>query len=432
MSTPPLGSPHLRRADTALNSLKKSPTLKRKHTPSKNIAHLFNPKTSFDSEYRLKHLKIGLANLEKFYKHEIQYVQRQNGEECEIAPHIQVIIKIIHTLKSDLQQIDTFDKQTSTFLVEFDIPPTELFTLKTRILHIDPEEGAHFSRLKSKIENSICHVRRKQEIDILTFLLNSSRSIHDLYLLIHSFRLGAGLKEELVQMLKPTTHKALAPVALPTPKIETKPIYEVLRLFESFKTDHAIGCIQINGKKHDCGKASLKDSLQAFIQILYQENPQTPEEENALSQRAMLEAAKVVDHQETPILKVLRAMTFNAQFQSAEYFHSSLKASLNEKLKVKKISSAHLPSVYILNSQHFSVIHHATYEALEQEAAGSIESEARAHPVLIFDAFNVLTFAKDAWHEDLHIKNIQILDPRHNKFLEKCFSNYQKGKVGTL
>ncbi|MFV0339388.1 MAG: hypothetical protein ACK5MA_01980 [Parachlamydiaceae bacterium] len=436
MSTPPTGSPPLlRRTATAKHSLK-VPHLKHRN-PSKQFAHLIAPETTFDSEHRLKHLKTGLVNLRKLYSKD------------ESSPHLQTIIDAIDRLRNTIDSINALPEAVTTVLKDANIPAKDLAVLKTRLLHIDPEEKAHYSMLKNQLEVAQNKVRRKQEIDTLTFLLNSSRSLHDLYLLIHSSYIGTNLKEEIIQMLQAGPHRALDPISLPSPKIDTKPIEEVQRLFWNFESDSMLARVQINGKKYDCRNRSLVESLQTFIERLYGNGwKPLPFEENTVfvqstdigfglppildtekPSSAQLEANEILREKETPVLKLMRAMAFNAQFQTSEHIRTTLKSALEEKLWVKKICNAHLPSIYIQNPNHYSVIHQSTYEAIEKDPNCTPNSNARALPVLIFDVYSVLTFENNVWHEDLHVKNIQILNPKFNLFLERCFSKFQKAKV---
>lgn len=414
MSSPPLES-SLRRHDTSHALTKKSPSRKRHLHSSKDLAHLFEDLKSYDDHYRRKQLKKGLDNIKKFYVHETKYLERYGKLDVSSIDLFRAI-EVIEVIKNSLKGPAAFETNVIEHIAlsKAEMLPIELNTLQARLLHIDPEESAHFSKLRCKLEKQQHHVFRKVDKEMLTFLLKNAKTMHDLYLLIHSFQIGKNLKEDLLPFLKKKHHRDLSPLAMPTPSIDSKPSYEALRLFKSFEIDHVVGRVKINATKYDCGGETLKDTLRLFIENLYREGWN--------GEGAEAEASALLEEKETSALKLMRAATFNASGVSLNHLRTFLNEPLKEKFVVSKIARAALPSIFILNPHHFAIIHRQTFQAQPIDGA----------PALIFDAYSVITHLNDKWTENLHVKNIQILNSQYNEFIKNCFINFQKGKVTSL
>lgn len=349
------------------------------------------------------------------------------------------VVHFIEQLRNSLEPIESYPNTLAAQLLDLEIPPLEFHTLKTQLLHIDPEESAHFSMLRNSIEQYESKLFLQSEIAQLHFLLNAAGTIHELYLLIHSFNIKPAIKHGLLPLLQLKHHRSLAPIPLPNPEhLDSKPLAEVIRLFEGFKEDPSVGSIKINGKSYNCSRDTLHAILSAFIQELYKQGWPIVESkvENWTPERsAQTEAANIENGRYTPVLQVMRAMTFNASSPSNDHIRTKLIPHLEKEaknlpqLKFTRVQkTAHLPSTFIFNANHYAVIHQARYECSIKETM----LEPNHLPVLIFDAYCVLTHTNGVWTEDLHIKNIQILDMRYNKFLEKAFTDFQNSKITSL
>lgn len=422
MSTPPLDVPQLRRHDTSVSPLvpRKSRSHKLRLHSSKEFAHILQHQPSYDQHYCRKHLKKGVRTLKKYYEHEIKYLERYKeleGRKADLSGILAILDSVGQSLKKH-QPFETSVHASMLHRVSQAEPHTdfiELFTLQTRLLHIDPEESAQLSRLRCKIElHQQNQLLRKTEKHMLDFLLHKAVTIHDLYLLIHSFQIGQNLKNDLLVFLEKPVHRDLPPLSMPSPAIDKKPFYESVRPFEAFDKDHRVGRIKINGHKYDCSGGSLEETLTAFIRTL--------QENGWATSNAETEAKALVAMEETPVLKLMRATTFNAIWESIEHLRCHLNKPLEEKLSVRKVIIAALPSIVILNTDHFAVIHRQTFQAHPLTAA---EFD---NPALIFDAYVVITYHDKTWAETLHIKNVQVLDSKYNDFIANCLREFMKAR----